>query len=835
MKNILMLSLICFFSFFAITNLYAVRATPYPIEVTQSDGTTLTIRLQGNEFFHYKTTLDGYLLAPDKDGILTYASVDKNGVFTSSSIKARDIEKRTDAERNFLSNIRPNINLSNMVTLQRSMKYSTQQKVATSSPEKVFPLNGTPKSLVILVNFKDVSFITSSPQTAFTNLLNQQGYSTNGGTGSARDFFYDNSMGNFSPEFDVVGPFTLPDSMSVYGKNLANGDDADPQQMVVDACTLAANNGVDFSQYDTDNDGYVDNVFVYYAGHNEAEGASTNTIWPHRWTLQNYNTKFNGKIIYDYACTSELKNKTGTTMCGIGTFVHEFGHVLGLPDYYATDGGTHQTLSYWSTMDAGPYLNAGRTPPSYSAYDRFFLGWLTPEELKVPGGYTLENLSTSNKAYVITEKGNHNLDGENPTPREFFMLENRQQTGWDKYLPGHGMMVTHIYYNPSTWINNTVNNDVNAMGVDIVEADEIASDGSLSGDPFPGTAKVTTYIPVLRSGTELVNKQINQITESNNLISFVFFDYFYDELLPPVAQEADNITTGSIEAKWDAVGNATGYYFTIYHIEDGVSEFSEGFDQEIVPNGWVINTDERSTSSVYSGISAPAVQFSSSTDTIMTEEYILPASKLSFYMRSLNVLNSKVYVEAKNQDGWTKIDSVLTWPSVGTKSYTLNVNSNYTRFRFTYKKVVGDVFIDDVTVGFDKKLVFAEKELWTTSLSDTLMNLIPDTKYYYKVRSAIRVLGSDNTVLLQRVSDFSNLIEASTLENRQGNVFRVKNDGSVELLIPTTDIVVNVYNIIGQKVKTIYPESTIFKIEGLPKNQVYIIVAGDQRAKIMLF
>ena len=102
--------------------------------------------------------------------------------------------------------------------------------------------------------------------------------------------------------------------MSYYGGNDSDGNDKNPRQMVIDACTQAFNNGVDFAQYDTDNDGYVDNVFIYYAGYNEAEGASANTVWPHRWTLANANTTFNGKIVYDYACTSELKGKSGTNM-----------------------------------------------------------------------------------------------------------------------------------------------------------------------------------------------------------------------------------------------------------------------------------------------------------------------------------------------------------------------------------------------------------------------------------------------------------------------------------------------------------------------------------------
>ena len=126
------------------------------------------------------------------------------------------------------------------------------------------------------------------------------------GTGSARDYFGDNSMGAFQPQFDVYGPYDLPNNMAYYGGN-SGGSDKNPRQMIIDACTLASNAGVDFTQYDTDNDGYVDNVFVYYAGYNEAEGASSNTIWPHRWVLANTSTKFNGKIVYDYACTSRIK------------------------------------------------------------------------------------------------------------------------------------------------------------------------------------------------------------------------------------------------------------------------------------------------------------------------------------------------------------------------------------------------------------------------------------------------------------------------------------------------------------------------------------------------
>jgi len=311
----------------------------------------------------------------------------------------------------------------------------------------------------------------------------------------------------------------LPNNRAYYGENEA-GNDKRPREMVIDACNLANANGVDFSQYDVDNDGIVDNVFVYYAGHNEAENAPAETIWPHRWSLST-NLVLNGKRIIGYACTSELRGSSGTTMCGIGTFAHEFGHVYGLPDYYATNDANHHTVSRWNIMDAGAYLNEGRTPPTYSAYDRFFLGWLTPTLLKSPLDVTLPDLKSSNKAYIISSTDNHNMSGSNPNPLEFFTLEYRSRTGWDAYLPNSGMLITRIFYNRNDWQSNGPNNRADAMGFDIMEADGVASTSTLPGDPFPGTAKVTSYSPKLRSGTDL-GKPITSIKEENGAVSFRF-------------------------------------------------------------------------------------------------------------------------------------------------------------------------------------------------------------------------------------------------------------------------------------------------------------------------
>jgi M6 family metalloprotease-like protein len=379
--------------------------------------------------------------------------------------------------------------------------------------------------------------VIPSPNLAFTNMLNEEGYKENGGTGSARDYFRVASNGLSTPEFVVVGPYLLPNNRAFYGENDSSGDDKRPREMIADACLAAAADGVDFSVFDTDNDGVVDNVFVYYAGHNEAEQGPDDSVWPHRWNLDN-NLMLNNKKISGYACTSELRGSRGANMCGIGTFAHEFGHVYGLVDYYATNNAEHHTLHNWNIMDAGAYLNLGRTPPTYSAYDRFYIGWLTPVILRSPRNILLEDLKTSNTAYIITETGNHNLNGSNPNPVEFFTLENRQKTGWDAYLPASGMLITRIYFNSFNWENNMPNNNSNAMGVDIIEADGIASENTLSGDPFPGSAKITEYFPVLRNGTEIY-RSITNISHKNGIITFEFMGGGNEDMIQFVNKQND--------------------------------------------------------------------------------------------------------------------------------------------------------------------------------------------------------------------------------------------------------------------------------------------------------
>ncbi|MBP1663257.1 MAG: family metalloprotease domain protein [Bacteroidetes bacterium] len=535
---------------FPALNAFAIRAYPGAIKITQPDGSSLNIRNHGDEFHHYTTTEDNYIVKKIASGYYTYASIDTRGKIVAGTQIARDPSVRPATDNKYLVRMPEKLETKLQVGL-RKVK-SVRQNAAVM--KRAFPVTGSGKSLIILVNFKDNSFVVPSSQTAFTNLLNQSGYSENNGTGSAKDYFMACSYGKFAPQFDVVGPFNLPSNMSVYGGNDSDGNDKDPLQMIVDACKVADENGVDFSQYDTDNDGYVDNVFVYYAGYNEAEYGGDDTVWPHRWGIYptvtygidgNYSgtvasITFDEKKIMDYACTSELKGASDSKMCGIGTFCHEFGHVLGLPDYYDTSSNQDNTLNTWSVMDQGAYLNQGNTPPVYSSYDRFYLGYSTPIELNQPANVvtllplyqgTTIPANTDNQAYLLSSN-THDLNGADPKPAEFFMVEYRKHTGWDTYLgqlidangnfttiPSDGMLIWHIDYDKTAWENNGPNNYTESTQTQAshmrVYLQPLSGSTTTPGDAFTSGS----FTPTTWDGNS-INRNITEIAKTAENVTF---------------------------------------------------------------------------------------------------------------------------------------------------------------------------------------------------------------------------------------------------------------------------------------------------------------------------
>lgn len=501
-----------------IATLMAVPAKRLTQTIVQPNGTEIEVILSGDEYCHYFTTTDGFRIAKNSQGVYEYVIL-QNNQLELSGLKALNPDMRTTEHAELLTSINQE-EQRNFAVQQRMAKRNTRNKMVQQKVE----VSERTKMLVILINYSDVQMAVQDPQNAFNDLLNQTGYAANGATGSVKDYYEDASFGQYLPQFDVYGPYTLPQDREYYGANDLWGDDVRAPEMIADACALA-DQDIDFSQYDANNDGYIDQVLVFYAGHSEAEYGPEESIWPHRWVVYpsiNYDgtdedITFDGKTVADYACFSELKGYTGTDMCGIGTFCHEFGHILGLPDLYATNYSTHNTLGSWDLMDYGPYNNDGRTPPTMSAYERFYLGWLTPTILHEAGNYELVEIQSSNQAYIITSTGEHNLDGANPDPTSFYLLENRQQTSWDTYLPGHGMLVTKVNYSATKWENNTVNNTSRSMGVEIVQADGRSSTDGDSGDTYPNGSLYTSFTPY-------TNYPVYNITENNGLISFAFMD-----------------------------------------------------------------------------------------------------------------------------------------------------------------------------------------------------------------------------------------------------------------------------------------------------------------------
>lgn len=538
-------------------NVFSIPAKPSPFVLKQTDGTELTVRLHGDENFHYYTTEDGYLLLPGDNGILCYAEI-RSGNVQASSMKAQDTRKRTAEEFVFLQRIGKNLLPEALAIKQKTApkRFKTPRRKSLTQ----YPTIGEQKALIILVQFTDRKFSIANPLEAFDNMINQPGYSDNDGTGSARDFFIENSNGQYLPEFDVFGPVTLANKMSYYGGNDREGNDQHPEEMIIEACKQL-DSSINFADYDRDHDGFVDNIYVFYAGYGEADGGPSNSVWPHAWGVYSGASKtlvLDGVQIDSYACSNELEGGSGTVMNGIGTFCHEFSHVLGLPDLYATDYTGAFTPGEWSLMDMGSYNNDGRTPPYMSAFERYSLGWIEPTVITAADTtFVLPNLS-ENKAYLIkTEKEN-----------EYFMLENRQQENSDSYIPGHGMLIWHIDYNKNVWANNVVNNTIKHQYVDIVEADGTQNESSRSGDAFPGTSRITSITddtnPNLKSwsGTRR-NLSVFNIKEENGLITFNVID---PRVKPkaPESMDATQIGSTSFVANWEKTSGAISYELDLY-------------------------------------------------------------------------------------------------------------------------------------------------------------------------------------------------------------------------------------------------------------------------------
>ena len=325
-------------------------------------------------------------------------------------------------------------------------------------------ITGNKKAIMILVNFNDVKYQASHTNALFQKIANEENYTEGKFQGSMADYFKAQSRGKFTLDFDVVGPVTVSKNASYYGSNDSQENDMYPEKMVQEAVTLAKNQISDWTPYDWDNDGYVDQVYVVYAGKGEADGGAENTIWPHAWELGSSSVTVGTNLkVNSYACGPELDGQTGD-ITGIGTMCHEYSHCLGYPDFYDIDYSGGQGMGEWDLMDAGSYNGDSYQPAGYTSYERWFAGWETPvvlgaEDLNVTDMKSLQN---GGEFYIIYNDKNAN---------EYYLLENRQFEGWDASLPASGLLIIHCDYNASVWEQNGPNDDPAHQRMTVVPAD----------------------------------------------------------------------------------------------------------------------------------------------------------------------------------------------------------------------------------------------------------------------------------------------------------------------------------------------------------------------------
>jgi M6 family metalloprotease-like protein len=386
---------------------------------------------------------------------------------------------------------------------------------------------------IILVGFQNKPFTKTVED--FELLFNQPNYTADGLTGSLYDYFYAISHGNLRLTVDIFGPYTLPNEIRLYDDECTTGGvRGNPSLMARQAVDSAAANGCDFSDYDPHNTGFVI-PHIIFAGYCQAAGGSRcNSIWSHAWVLNpdttgtnpnypNLEVTHNGVQIVRYSCSPELRGSSGSNLTHIGVIAHELGHsLLGLPDFYATNGLQNiVTPRNWCLMDFGCWFDDGRTPTFISAWGRVAAGWVPEIVLESPEFVTMPSPTSSDAIYRINTT----------TENDYFLLENRQRTGWDVGIHGDGLLIYHVRRTPSdlsVWTNNQVNNIAGNRRYYVKQAGCNTTNGcqNRTTDPWPQSGKIEfsdNSVPNSRSWLGAnTEKPITNIVHNTNSRTVLF-------------------------------------------------------------------------------------------------------------------------------------------------------------------------------------------------------------------------------------------------------------------------------------------------------------------------
>ncbi len=536
-----------FFAFMMAMAMMAVPARRVPVLMTQPDGTTLSLILEGDECFcFYTNAVTGHKMVREDNGFFRDASDEDIVAAWEDAHRQRSAFDNADSRR------------------------KSPAKVAKSGPlgDNVsrFDLTGTRKALVVMVNFSDKQWTFSHDRV--DQQMNQEGYNLDGHKGSVHDYFYDQSNGTFNLDIDVVGPVTLSGTASYYGAPKAGANDSHVGEMVREAMTLANAQGIDFSDYDWDGDGEVEMVTCLFAGYGQAQSGDVNTIWPQQWKLTNEGSgaiTLDGKKINNYLVLNEMKGSGGDNLDGIGTFIHEFSHSLGLPDIYDSTGKTFGAcfgMGEWSVMDYGLYNGDSAVPCNYTAYERAFCGWLNLEELNDENkSITLKPMASSGKAYILYNEGHKD---------EYYIVYNVNKSGWDAGVPGSGLMVMHVDYVPGVWTGNYVNTNPDHRYCTMICANNDLH--SNAGNVYPGTTNncnltdettpAATLFNANYDGSYLMHKALKNIALSGSDITFDFEGWNRPDVQTVVALQPTKVNADGdgFTAIWQPVENEGATY-----------------------------------------------------------------------------------------------------------------------------------------------------------------------------------------------------------------------------------------------------------------------------------
>lgn len=473
-KLYLMLSML--FAFGAAAN--AIPAKKLQKVITLTNGTQVSVELRGDEYLSWWEGTDG----------TAYRATADENVFEAFDLEAQKpaaAARRARAEQG---------RVARLARVKNSLKGADDKMRGLGGDHITY--KGVKKGLVVLVDFKNKKFADGHDLEYYKNVINGKDFSDEeeGYVGSVRDYFLAQSNGQFELDFDVVGPVTMSKNYGYYGNDGAYQKDEKVYEMIKEACD-GIQDKVNLKDYDWDGDGEADQVFFLYAGLGQASGGSAGTVWPHESELRywpcgvlSYST---GKI-NTYACANELQPETqGSSRyisAGIGTICHEFSHCLGFADMYDTTGSGGYGMSVFDVMDQGSYNGNGFVPCNYTAFERIYAGWVEAIELVDPATVKdMKSVSDYGRPFIMYNYKNTN---------EYFLMENRQNTGWDKGLYGsNGLLIVHVNYVPSRWANNSVNSSAEKIQCcTVVNADGSRENTqySLQGDLYPYEVKGVT-------------------------------------------------------------------------------------------------------------------------------------------------------------------------------------------------------------------------------------------------------------------------------------------------------------------------------------------------------